>query len=56
MAATRQRKDANTHRLGTLWVRPEVADRLRAAALREGRSVSDVMRQALNDYLRKTRA
>lgn len=48
-------KNANTHRLGSLWVRPEEAERLYALATREGRSVSDLLRAAISEYLRKNR-
>lgn len=50
------RPNVNTHRLGTLWVKPELADRLAELATREGRSLSDLMREALSQYLAKNRA
>ena len=46
-------QNVNTYRLGSLWVRPEVAERLRDLSQREGRSLSELLREALSEYLKR---
>lgn len=43
----------NTVRLGTLKVKPEVAEGLNQLAELDGRTINDVVREALREYFKK---
>lgn len=49
MATTRRqrRPNVNTYRLGSLWIHPDDAEALNEIADAEGRTISDLVRQAI---------
>lgn len=47
------RPKVHSHRLTSLYVKPEWADNLERLAADEGRTISDLMRDALREYFKK---
>lgn len=46
----------NTHRLGTIYIPSEHAEKLEALAAQDGRSMNEHVREAIKRYLQRRKA
>lgn len=51
----KSRPNANSHRLGSIWIQPEHAEQLEQIAATDGRTISDLIRDAIKALIDKRR-